>query len=84
MTIHRNERIMAYAVAAIIALSIIAFFAIIIGTASGMKQADFGVGLWPAIAVLPLIGLPIGLLLIIILIIVSMVRRSRAARDSRH
>ncbi len=69
-------------IGAIIALSILAFVAIIIGTAAGMRQADFGAGIWPAIATLPLIGLPIGLLLIIVLLVISMLRRSRAARDT--
>lgn len=69
-------------IAAILALSIMAFAAIIIGTAAGMRRADFGAGIWPAIATLPLIGLPVGLLLIIMLLIVSMRRRSREARQN--
>ncbi|MHB1171129.1 MAG: multidrug ABC transporter ATPase [Lacisediminihabitans sp.] len=82
VTIHRNERIIAYMIAAIVGLSIAAFLAVIIGTYAGLKATDFGAGIWPAILNLPLIGLPIGLVLIIVLLATSLRRRSREARDS--
>ena len=77
---NRGERILAYMVAASIGLSIIAFLSIIIGTASGIR--NFGEGLWPVAFVLPLIGLPIGLILIIVLIVASGLRRGREARNA--
>jgi hypothetical protein len=69
-------------IAAIIGLSIIAFVAVIIATAVGLNAEDFGQGLWPAVLNLPLVGLPIGLVLIIVLLVLSMRRRSREARES--
>jgi len=81
LTAHRGERILAFMVASAVGLSILAFVAIIIGTASGVR--DFGAGFWPVVFILPLIGLPIGLVLIIVLIIVSGLRRGREAGDAR-
>lgn len=66
----------------IAALSIVCFFAIIIASAMGMQQADFSGGPWPLVAVLPMIGLPIAFLLILVLLIMSFVRRSRATKNS--
>lgn len=73
---------MAYMIVAIVGLSIAAFFAVIIGTFAGMNGPDFATGIWPAIAYLPLIGLPIGLLLIIVLLILSVRRRGKEAANA--
>ena len=81
ITDHRAERVLAFLVASAIGLSIIAFLAVIIGTATGVT--DFSGGVWPVAIVLPAIGLPIGLVLMIALIIVSGLRRGREARDAR-
>lgn len=81
---NRVERILAYMVAGIIVLSLASFVAVIIATASGLEPRDFTSGVWPMITVLPLIGLPIGFVLIITLLVVSAVRRGRAARDAGH
>lgn len=79
---NRVERTLAYMVAGIIVLSLASFVALIIATAAGLEAADFAQGIWPAIVVLPLIGLPIGFVLIIALLVVSAVRRGRAAKDA--
>ena len=73
---------MAYMIVAVVGLSIVAFFAVIIGTFAGMKGPDFAVGMWPAVAYLPLIGLPIGFLLIVTLLILSIRRRGREAANA--
>jgi len=78
--VNRNERILAYMVASAIGLSIIAIIAVIAGTGFGVK--DFDEGIWPVLIVLPSIGLPIGVLLLIALVIVIAVRKSRAAKDA--
>ena len=78
---NRVERILAYMVAGIIVLSLASFVAVIIATASGLEPRDFTSGVWPVITVLPLIGLPIGFLLLIALLIVNGVRRSRESRQ---
>lgn len=80
--IERRERIMAYTIVVAIAVSVASFIAIIVGTWSGMNAADFGEGLWPAVAWAPYLGLPLGIILILVLVMTSARRRSRAARDS--
>lgn len=66
-------------VASIVGISIVSFLVIIVATFLGMDAAAFGTGLWPVIALLPLIGLPIGFVLMTSLIVLSLRRRSREA-----
>ena len=80
VTAHRAERTLAFMVASAVGLSLLSFVAIIVGTAAGVT--NFGEGIWPVVFLLPLIGLPIGLVLIIVLIVVSGLRRGREARDA--
>ena len=80
ITVHRGERVLAFMVAAAIGLSILCFIIVIIATAAGLK--NFGTPPWPTVILLPAIGLPIGLALMIALIIVSGLRRGREARDA--
>jgi hypothetical protein len=77
--LNRTERIMAFAVGSVGGLSIIAIVAVFIGRAVG---ANFTTGAWPAVAVLPLIGLPVTLIALIIFMIMTTVRRNRLARDA--
>lgn len=78
---NRTERILSYMVASAIGLSIISFFAVIIGTAAGVR--DFGEGIWGMVTLLPVVGLPIGFILIIVVLILSFRRRAREAKDAR-
>ena len=78
----RVERILAFMSLGIALLSIVCFFAIIIGTATGMTRDDFLTGIWPLVAVLPNIGLPLALVLIITLLVITWVRRRRANQAS--
>ncbi len=78
MPLNRIERILAFVVATVAGISIIAIVAIFIGRAS---NADFTGGVWPTVAVLPGIGLPLALIGLIVFLIVTAVRRSRLARD---
>jgi uncharacterized membrane protein len=80
VTIHRNERVLAFMIAGIVGLSIVAFLTVIIATASGLPGNQFKGGFWQAVALLPGVGLPIGFLLIIVLIVISGLRRSREAK----
>ncbi len=72
-------------IASSVGLSIICFVALIIATAA-IPQSDlqdvFSTGVWPIVIVLPAIGLPIGLILMIALIIVTGIRRGREAKDA--
>ncbi len=78
----RVERTLAYTVAGIVALSLVCFIAIIVGTAAGMRQEDFD-GAWSVVSLFPLIGLPLGMLLLIALLVISARRRGRDARNAR-
>lgn len=79
-SISRPERILAFMVVTIVAVSIAAFVAVMVGTATGLEQGDFAGGAWPVVTILPLVGLPIAFLMLVALIIVGAVRRSRESR----
>ena len=78
--VRRIDRILAYMALGLTVLSIACFFAVILARPLGVT--DFSEGLWPTIVVLPLIALPIAFLLIITLLVLSFVRRSRANRGT--
>ncbi|HEY4266655.1 MAG TPA: hypothetical protein VGM94_00555 [Galbitalea sp.] len=75
----RAERVLGFMVVAIIGLSIIAIAGILIGYAT---KANNGAGFWQIIDLLPGIGLPIGFILLIVLLVLTFVRRSRAAKGA--
>lgn len=77
--LNRIERILAFVIASLVGISIIAIVAIFIGRASSV---DFSSGAWPAVAVLPLIALPLVIVLLIVFLVISVTRRSRLARDA--
>jgi len=62
-----------------VALSLIAIAALIAGYALGAAAAQgSGQGIWPTVMFVPMIGLPVALVLIIVLLIISMVGRSKS------
>ena len=79
---NRLERVLAYMVAAVILVSLASFVALIAATGAGLGREEFATGFWPIVTIMPLIGLPIGFVLIIALLVVSAVRRGRAAKDA--
>ena len=80
VTIHRNERVLAFMIAGIVGLSIVAIFVVIIGTASGLRQNGRLVELWQAVSLFPGIGLPVAFFLIIALLVVNARRRTRETK----
>ena len=80
--VRRVDRILAFTALTLAALSVICFFAIIIGTATGMSPASFSEGLWPAVVAIPPYGLPLAFVMILALLIMSFVRKGRAAKRS--
>ena len=76
LPVSRLERTLAFMVFSTIGLSILCFLAVIIGSTLGWAP-------WPVIIILPLVGLPIGFVLIIALIAINLVRRSRANRATQ-
>lgn len=79
---NRLERALAYMVAAVILVSLASFVAVLIAYGQSFTAEQYSSGIWPIVTILPLIGLPIGFVLIIALLIVSAVRRGRAAKDA--
>jgi hypothetical protein len=75
---NRTERVLGYMLASSIGLSVIAIVALIIGR---VTNVDFSQGVWLTVAVVPPIGLTIGVLLLIARIIVVVVKRGRTAKD---
>lgn len=76
----RIDSILAFTALGLAAASVACFFAIIIGTAVGMAQGDFLMGAWPLVSALPIYGLPLAFILIIALLIMSFIRKGRAAQ----
>lgn len=80
-SVHRTERVLIFMIAAIVVLSIASFAVIFIARVTG-AVTDFTTGAWPAISVLPLIGLPLAILLIIAYVVASGARRVRENRGT--
>jgi uncharacterized membrane protein len=83
--VNRLERILAVLVAAIVILALVCFVAVIVGTSLGAGADDgFSHGVWPAVFMVPYLGLPLAFVLIVVLLISNALRRSRAAKaDAR-
>lgn len=80
--IRRVDRILAFTALGLIAASILGFVSIMIGTANGMDQAAFAEGAWPYIASILYWGPPLAFALIVTLLVMSFVRKGRAASRS--
>ena len=63
-------------IASIAGLSILSIIAVVIGST---MRADLTQGAWPVAAVLPGIGLPLALVLIVVFAVLAIVRRRRIA-----
>jgi len=80
LPVRRIDRILAYMALGLTIVSIVCFFAVILAKPLGIE--DFREGLWPIVVVLPLIALPIAFVMIVALLIMSFVRRSRANKGA--
>jgi hypothetical protein len=77
--LNRIERILTFVIGSIAGLSIAA---IIVGFIALAANVDVSQGVWPAVRLLPLIGLPLVVVLLIVFLVVSTLRRARLARDA--
>lgn len=75
--VRRIDRILAFMSLGLLLLSIVCFFAIMIGSAA---NSDFSTGLWPFVGVLVYIAPIVAFALLLTVLIMSLVRRSRANR----
>jgi hypothetical protein len=73
----RVENILAYMAAAVIGTSVLTMIATLIAVGSGFK------GLPSAIGIVPVVGFPIGFLLVFSLLIINLVRRSRENKKTQ-
>jgi len=75
--VRRIDRILAFMSLGLLVLSIVCFFAIMIGTSA---KADFASGVWPIVGVLVYIAPIVAFALLLTVLIMSFVRRARANR----
>ena len=75
--LNRIERILRNMIASSAGLSILAILATVVGNLAGVNTRE---GVWLTVTVLPFIGLTLALVLILVFLVVSIVRRRRLAR----
>lgn len=73
--VRRIDRILAFMSLGLLALSVVCFFAIIIGTPAG---ADMRTGVWPLIGLLVYVAPIVAFVLLLTVLIMSFARRGRA------
>lgn len=78
----RVQRIVVYVGVAMLALGVVSIFALLIGESTTSIAVGNATGIWSIIALIPDIALPIGFVLLIVFIVMSFVRRSRAAEGA--
>lgn len=76
--ITRAERTLAFMSAGVVVISSLALFVVLVAPLLGVR--DFGSGIWPALTLMPAIGFPIGFLLMLTLLLLSILRRRRDAQ----
>ncbi len=69
---NRLENVLAYMTVGVVGVSILAIITVLIAYFNGFRDLP------PLLALIPLIGLPLGMLLIIALVILGAVRRKRS------
>lgn len=75
----RVQRVLGYVIASVIGLAILSIAALLIGAATSQNTS---VGMWRVVNFIPLLALPLGLILVLVLLGITFSRRSRAARDA--
>ncbi|MFG6443908.1 multidrug ABC transporter ATPase [Microbacterium sp. P06] len=76
MPVRRIDRFLTFMSLGLIVVSILCVFAAIFSRPLGVT--NYGEGLWPLILLLPNIALPLGFVLIVVLLVMSFLRRARA------
>lgn len=77
--VRRIDRILAFMSLGLLVLSILCFFAIMIASAAG---ADFGAWIWGVVGVIVWVAPVLAFVLLVTVLIMSFVRRTRANRGS--
>lgn len=76
------ERILAFAILILISAAVISFLSVLIASANGVARDDFTEGLWPFVTWMSYVGLPIGLVLILVLLFINMRRRAKLNKNT--
>jgi hypothetical protein len=79
VTVYRTERVLTYMAASSIGLAILGIIALII---AGIARVNTEGQIWVTIAVIPPIGLTLGVVFAIAFIVVSAIRRTRESKDA--
>ncbi len=69
----RVQRVLAYGAIALVGLTLVSIFAILLAPALG--TTDYTTGLWPTVLVFPVIALPVAFLMFAALLIMAWTRR---------
>lgn len=76
------DRFLALGALGIVALSIVCFLAIILGTWLGdMKESDFQQGFWPVVSSIPLYGLPIAFVMLLVVVFRGFARNNKSRKS---
>lgn len=78
--VSRVQRILSFVAPSILGFGIIALFALLIGEAVTPVGVSDNSGIWAIVAFIPDIAIPVGFALLIVLIVISVRRRARAAK----
>ncbi|CAN3702600.1 MULTISPECIES: hypothetical protein [unclassified Microbacterium] len=73
--VRRIDRVLAFMSLGLLALAIVCFFSVIIGSSSG---ADMRSGVWPTVGLLTYFAPPVAFACLLAVLIMSFVRRARA------
>ena len=80
--ISRPQRSLMYMAGSILGLGVAAIIALLVGDAVAPDAVSHAQGIWPVVAFIPNIALPLGFVLMIVLLAITFVRRSRAAEGA--
>lgn len=80
---NRTERVLAYMLYAVGGVSLLSLVVVLVLGATGAGASLGGEPWYRLVVVLPLVGLPITVLLIIAVVILNLVRRRRETSDAR-
>lgn len=82
LPVRRIDRILAITSLALLVLAVVCFFAIVIGTATGLDHADFGHGVWPIVSAIVYFAPIAAFALLITVVIMTFARRAKANKGA--
>jgi hypothetical protein len=80
--ISRAQRLLGYVGGSLLGFGILALIALLLGESFAVESVQQNIGIWGVVAFIPDIAIPVGFVLMIVLLILSFVKRSRAAEGA--